>query len=181
MDADVIVVGAGLAGLVAAAEVADAGKRVIVLEQEPEQNLGGQAWWSFGGLFLVNSPEQRLMGIHDSHELALRTAGTFPERVGAAASFHGGNLANDAEDSPHLLAGTMTAEVYVGHADNDRSAPPEQRERLAEALSAAGVSFQAEVFDGAAHGFTQADTAAYDEGATDRHWEVLLDLFARNL
>ncbi len=72
MDADVIVVGAGLAGLVAAAEVAAAGKRVIVVEQEPEQSLGGQAWWSFGGLFLVDSPEQRLMGIHDSHELALQ-------------------------------------------------------------------------------------------------------------
>jgi carboxymethylenebutenolidase len=113
--------------------------------------------------------------------LALRTAGTFPDRVAAAASFHGGNLANDAEDSPHLLAGTITAEVYVGHADNDRSAPPEQQERLAEALSAAGVSFKAELYDGAAHGFTQADTAAYDEQATNRHWEVLLDLFARNL
>jgi len=72
MDADVIVVGAGLAGLVAAAEVADSGKRVILLDQEPEQSLGGQAWWSFGGLFLVGSPEQRLMGIHDSAELALQ-------------------------------------------------------------------------------------------------------------
>ncbi|WP_344406911.1 FAD-binding dehydrogenase [Dactylosporangium fulvum] len=70
MDADVIVIGAGLAGLVAAAEVADAGKRVILLEQEPEQSLGGQAFWSFGGLFLVDSPEQRRMGIRDSVELA---------------------------------------------------------------------------------------------------------------
>jgi uncharacterized protein len=70
MDADVIVVGAGLAGLAAAAEVADAGKRVILLDQEPEQSLGGQAFWSFGGLFLVDSPEQRRMGIHDSSELA---------------------------------------------------------------------------------------------------------------
>jgi predicted oxidoreductase len=72
MDADVIVVGAGLAGLVATAELADAGKRVILLDQEPEQSLGGQAFWSFGGLFLVNSPEQRLMGIKDSHDLALQ-------------------------------------------------------------------------------------------------------------
>src|SRR3569832_2235709 len=78
-DADVIVVGAGLAGLVAAAEVADAGRRVIVVEQEPEQSLGGQAFWSFGGLFLVDSPEQRRMRVRDSRELAwqdwLGTAG----------------------------------------------------------------------------------------------------------
>jgi len=69
-DADVIVVGAGLSGLVAAAELVEAGKRVIVLDQEPEASLGGQAWWSFGGLFLVDSPEQRRMGIRDSHDLA---------------------------------------------------------------------------------------------------------------
>lgn len=72
MDADVIVVGAGLAGLVATAELADAGRRVILLDQEPETNLGGQAFWSLGGLFLVDSPEQRRMGIKDSHELALQ-------------------------------------------------------------------------------------------------------------
>ena len=70
MDADVVVVGAGLAGLVATAELADAGKRVILLDQEAEQSLGGQAFWSFGGLFLVNTPEQRRMGIKDSLELA---------------------------------------------------------------------------------------------------------------
>ncbi|MFX3631727.1 MAG: FAD-binding dehydrogenase [Candidatus Pristimantibacillus sp.] len=69
---DVIVVGAGLAGLVAAAEIADSGKRVLLLDQEPEASIGGQAWWSFGGLFLVNSPEQRRLGIKDSKELALQ-------------------------------------------------------------------------------------------------------------
>ncbi|MCW2875341.1 FAD-binding dehydrogenase [Actinacidiphila oryziradicis] len=72
LDADVIVVGAGLAGLVATAELADAGRKVILLDQEPEASLGGQAFWSFGGLFLVNSPEQRRMRIKDSHDLALQ-------------------------------------------------------------------------------------------------------------
>ena len=72
MDADVIVVGAGLAGLVAAAEIAEAGKRVILLEQEPEASLGGQAFWSFGGLFMVDTPEQRRLGVKDSRDLALR-------------------------------------------------------------------------------------------------------------
>lgn len=78
-QADMIVVGAGLAGLAAAAELVDAGRRVILLDQEPEQSLGGQAFWSFGGLFFVDSPEQRRMGIRDSHALAwqdwLGTAG----------------------------------------------------------------------------------------------------------
>ncbi|CCH88824.1 Putative FAD binding dehydrogenase [Modestobacter italicus] len=69
-DADVIVVGAGLAGLVATAELADAGKRVLLLEQEPAASLGGQAHWSFGGLFLVDTPEQRRLRVHDSLELA---------------------------------------------------------------------------------------------------------------
>ncbi|MFE7126520.1 FAD-binding dehydrogenase [Streptomyces sp. NPDC057617] len=71
-DADVIVIGAGLAGLVATAELAAAGRSVIVLDQEPEQSLGGQAHWSFGGLFLVDSPEQRRLRIRDSRELALQ-------------------------------------------------------------------------------------------------------------
>ncbi len=70
--ADVIVVGGGLAGLVAATEIADAGKRVIVVEQEGEQSLGGQAFWSLGGLFLVDTPEQRRLGIKDSYQLALQ-------------------------------------------------------------------------------------------------------------
>jgi predicted oxidoreductase len=72
MDADVIVVGAGIAGLVAACELVERGRRVLVVEQENEANLGGQAFWSFGGLFFVDSPEQRRLGIKDSHELALQ-------------------------------------------------------------------------------------------------------------
>ncbi|MFJ4438573.1 FAD-binding dehydrogenase [Streptomyces sp. NPDC088923] len=71
-DADVIVIGGGLAGLAATAELADAGRKVILLDQEPEQSLGGQAHWSFGGLFLVDSPEQRRLRIRDSRELALQ-------------------------------------------------------------------------------------------------------------
>ncbi|MCA9736618.1 MAG: FAD-binding dehydrogenase, partial [Gemmatimonadetes bacterium] len=72
MHANAIVVGAGLAGLAATVELADRGRRVLLLDQEPEQSLGGQAFWSLGGLFLVDSPEQRRLGIQDSLELALR-------------------------------------------------------------------------------------------------------------
>ncbi|HLS00017.1 FAD-binding dehydrogenase [Mycolicibacillus parakoreensis] len=71
-DADAIIVGAGLAGLVAACELIDRGKRVLIVDQENAANLGGQAYWSFGGLFFVDSPEQRRLGIRDSHELALQ-------------------------------------------------------------------------------------------------------------
>ena len=69
--ANVIVVGGGIAGLVAATEVADAGKRVVVVDQEAEQNLGGQAFWSLGGLFMVDTPEQRRLRIKDSYDLAI--------------------------------------------------------------------------------------------------------------
>src|SRR5690625_6192117 len=69
-DADVIVVGAGLSGLVAATELTRRGRSVIVVDAEPAASLGGQAWWSFGGLFLVDSPEQRRLGVKDSPELA---------------------------------------------------------------------------------------------------------------
>ena len=70
MHYDVIVVGAGLAGLTATCELIDAGKKVLLVDQEPENSIGGQAFWSFGGLFLVDSPEQRRMGIKDNKELA---------------------------------------------------------------------------------------------------------------
>ncbi|MFF5483130.1 dienelactone hydrolase family protein [Streptomyces sp. NPDC012935] len=111
--------------------------------------------------------------------LALRTAGAYPERVAAAAGFHGGQLATDAPDSPHLAAEHVTAELYFGHADADHSMPPEQMERLAAALDEAGVRHRYEVYEGAHHGYTQADTAAYDKSADERHWAALLDLLRR--
>ncbi|WP_326624535.1 MULTISPECIES: dienelactone hydrolase family protein [unclassified Streptomyces] len=113
--------------------------------------------------------------------LALRTAGTYPERVAAMAGFHGGRLATDSPDSPHLLADRITAELYFGHADQDPSLPPEQINRLDEALTAAGVRHHSEIYPGAHHGFTQADTAAYDSTADKRHWTALLALLDRAL
>ncbi|WP_399881347.1 dienelactone hydrolase family protein [Streptomyces sp. BBFR51] len=111
--------------------------------------------------------------------LALRTAGTYPDRVAAVAGFHGGNLATGDPDSPHLVAGHITAEVYFAHADRDPGMPAEQQERLVAALTEAGVRHRCEVYAGAHHGYTQADTAAYDPEATERHWTALLDLLKR--
>ncbi|MFL4902243.1 dienelactone hydrolase family protein [Streptomyces sp. MMS24-I2-30] len=111
--------------------------------------------------------------------LALLTAGTCPDRVAAVAGFHGGQLATEEPDSPHLVAGRVTAEVYFGHADQDASLPPEQIQRLEEALTAAGVRHRCEVYEGAHHGYTQADTPAYDQEAYERHWTALLDLLER--
>ncbi|MEH7546532.1 MULTISPECIES: FAD-binding dehydrogenase [Bacillaceae] len=102
---DVIVVGAGLAGLVAVAELADAGKKVLLLDQEPEASFGGQAWWSFGGLFLVDSPEQRRMGIKDSRELA------WQDWLGAAGF--------DREDDEDYW-GKKWAEAYVDFAAGEK-------------------------------------------------------------
>ncbi|MDX3642452.1 dienelactone hydrolase family protein [Streptomyces sp. MB09-02B] len=113
--------------------------------------------------------------------LALRTAGAFPERVAAAAGFHGGGLATDAPDSPHLTVPRITGEVYFGHADDDPSLPPEQIDLLDKTLTEAGVRHRTEVYAGAPHGYTQADTAAYDAEATERHWTALLDLLDRTL
>lgn len=102
-DADVIIVGGGLAGLVAAAELAEAGKTIIIVDQEPDQSLGGQAFWSFGGLFLVDSPEQRRMRIRDSHDLALE------DWMGTAAF-----------DRPEDFWPRRWAEAYVGFAAGEK-------------------------------------------------------------
>ncbi|MEV6164637.1 dienelactone hydrolase family protein [Streptomyces sp. NPDC052052] len=113
--------------------------------------------------------------------LALRTAGTYPERIAAMAGFHGGRLATESADSPHLLADRITAELYFGHADQDPALPPEQIDRLDRALTAAGVRHRSEVYAGARHGFTQSDTASYQSAAAERHWKALTELLDRTL
>ncbi|MGV9558205.1 dienelactone hydrolase family protein [Streptomyces sp. NPDC003401] len=128
---------------------------------------------------LVTTGPVAVTGYCMGARLSLLTAGTHPERVAAAAGFHGGRLATEEPDSPHLTAGRITAELYFGHADQDASLPPEQQERLEKALTAAGVRHRCEVYEGARHGFTQADTAAYQEAASERHWAALLGLLER--
>ncbi|MCK8438331.1 dienelactone hydrolase family protein [Streptomyces sp. D2-8] len=142
------------------------------------RDAGAYLSWLDGCPAVAEGPVA-LTGYCMGARLSLLTAGTYPERVAAAAGFHGGRLATDTPDSPHLVADKITAELYFGHADQDHSLPEEQIERLEEALSAAGVRHRCEVYPGASHGFTQADTASYHQEADERHWSALLDLLKR--
>ncbi len=108
---------------------------------------------------------------------ALTAAAAYPDRIAAAASFHGGNLASDAEDSPHRLAADIKARVYVGVAGVDNSFPPEQSARLAEALRSGGVDHIVENYVGMAHGWTVPDHGVHDPAGAERHWKRLLNLF----
>ncbi|MFD2470551.1 dienelactone hydrolase family protein [Amycolatopsis silviterrae] len=110
---------------------------------------------------------------------ALRVIEAFPDRVKAIASFHGGRLATDQPDSPHLRVGSIAGEVYFGHADQDPSATAEQIKTLEQALDEAGVTYRSEVYEGASHGYTMTDTAAYHEEGEKRHWENLFGLLER--
>jgi carboxymethylenebutenolidase len=101
--------------------------------------------------------------------------------VAALAGFHGGGLATGDEDSPHRSAGALRAEVYFGHADNDRSNTPEQIAAMDAALEEAGVAHRSELYSGAAHGYTMSDTPVYDEQAAERHFAALFDLLDRRV
>jgi carboxymethylenebutenolidase len=112
---------------------------------------------------------------------ALSAAGTFPDRIAAAASLHGARLATNQPDSPHLLAPKMRAEVYVGIAGIDPHFSSEERNRLESALQSAGVRHTVEVYPDVKHGFAVNDTPVYDRPASERHWQRILKLFAENL
>jgi carboxymethylenebutenolidase len=112
--------------------------------------------------------------------MSLTAAGTYPDRIVATASYHGGRLATDAPDSPHLLAPKIESRVYVAGAIEDQSFPDEMKERLEEALTRAGVDHVIETYQ-AKHGWVLRDTPAYDAAAAERHWQTLIELLDAKL
>jgi len=113
--------------------------------------------------------------------VAWRIAVAHPERVAALAGFHAGGLVTDAPDSPHLSAGQLRAELYFGFADQDPSMTAEQIATLERALESHGVRYRSEVYAGARHGYTMADTPAFDAAARERHFRELGALLERTL
>jgi len=108
--------------------------------------------------------------------MSLTAAGTYPDRIAAAASYHGGRLATDAPDSPHRLAPSIKARVYVASAIEDASFSDEMKARLEEALTTAGVTHHIETYP-AKHGWVFRDTPVYDAAAAERHWQTMFALF----
>lgn len=108
-----------------------------------------------------------------------RIAAAHPDRVAALAGFHAGGLVTEDPESPHRSAGAISAEMYFGFADQDPSMGAEQISALERALDDAGASYRAEVYEGAQHGYTMADTPVYNEAARERHFRELHALLER--
>jgi|SRR5579871_2057529 len=113
--------------------------------------------------------------------MAMRTAAARPERIGAAVSFHGGGLATDQPESPHLLLPRIEARLYFGHAIEDRSMPAEAIVKLEAALKAWGRRFESETYEGARHGWTHSDSPVYNEAQAERAFAKLTALFKEML
>jgi carboxymethylenebutenolidase len=112
--------------------------------------------------------------------MSLTAAGTYPDRIAATASYHGGRLATDAPDSPHLLAPKIQSRVYIAGAIDDASFPDDMKARLDAALRAAHVNYQIETYP-AKHGWVFRDTPVYDPDAAERHWHSLIALLDATL
>jgi carboxymethylenebutenolidase len=153
-----------IGGLTKAMAVRDAGAFLEFLAGRPEVagTLVGTTGYCMGG------------------GLSLTAAAHHPERIVAAASFHGGNLASDDPDSPHLVVGRITGRVVVAGARDDGSFPPAQAELLEQALTDAGVDHTLEIYP-ALHGFAVPDNPTYDEAAATRHWQALEELYGAML
>lgn len=113
--------------------------------------------------------------------MALAAAGTWPDRVAAVASYHGGGIASELSTSPHLLAPSMTAEVYIAGADADPYYPPDMADRMEQSLSHAGIRHRCEIYHGSQHGWMMPDFPVYDAAAAERGWREMLALFDRAL
>ena len=144
--------------------MSDTGAFLEYLAAQPEVSSGGigTTGYCMGGL------------------MSLTAAGTYPERIVATASYHGGRLATDSPDSPHLLAPRIRSRVYVAGAIEDPSFPDDMKERLEAALSQAGVDHRIETYP-AKHGWVFRDTPVYDAAAAERHWKTLLALLDSKL
>jgi carboxymethylenebutenolidase len=129
----------------------------------------------------ASSAPAGLVGYCMSGPFAFAAAAAFPDRVAAAASFHGVRLYTEAEDSPHKSAAGVRGELYFGCAESDEWAPPEMIARLGEHLAEVGVRHRVEWYPGTVHGFVFPERVAYHKAAAERHWERLFALFRRNL
>jgi len=122
-----------------------------------------------------------VMGYCMTGSYTLRLAAAIPERIGAGASFHGGGLATDAEDSPHLLVPGVKAGFLIAIAASDDERHPEEKTRLREAFDAVGGRAEIEVYPGTQHGWCPPDSAVHDEAQAERAWSRLLALLEREL
>lgn len=135
--------------------------------------------------YLAAQPDVRAGGIGTvgycmGGRMALTAAGTYPDAIVAAASYHGGGLASDAPNSPHLLAGRIKARVYIAGAIEDANFTDEMKARLEQALRSAGVDHQIETYP-AKHGWVPRDTPVHDAVCAQRHWQTLLALLDAKL
>lgn len=134
-----------------------------------------------GSLPEVKQPNVAVVGYCMGGRFALASAGTFPSRIAAAASFHGGGLATLSHDSPHLLASKMKGHIYVAGAIEDSSFPDDMKARLEDALTNAHVRHVVETYPGAKHGWVPSDTATHNPAAAERHWQALFSLLEKTL
>jgi carboxymethylenebutenolidase len=178
----------GRARVLAMPDLEDPGARAAFMEKirPMMQELTSERIASDGGAYLdflagVARGPFAITGYCMGARLGWRIGAAHPDLVAALAGFHAGGLVTDDVDSPHRSAGELTAEVYFGHADNDRGMTPENIAALEQALDEADVTYRSEVYEGAAHGYTMADTSMYDEGAAERHFDALFALLDRTI
>jgi carboxymethylenebutenolidase len=153
-----------------------------LMEQLTPERLAGDGAAYLDYLEAVAAPRPvAITGYCMGARVGWRIAAAYPDRVAALAGFHAGGLVTDAPDSPHRTAAQLNSELYFGFADQDPSMTAEQIATLERTLEEVGARYRSEVYEGAQHGYTMADTAAYNEAARERHFRELSALLQRSL